>query len=156
MADILPTLVRAAGGTVPEETDGLDLIALARGGAEVTRKYIESTCSVVNGSNENPDYLALTDGKWKYIWYPEGSAEQLFNLVEDPNELRNLASLTQYKENKEALYRELVLRHTYRNSPLVRQGKLVDYPVRGDSAADRRNHSWPGFHTDRYEVDVRH
>ena len=33
----------------------------------------------------------LTDGKEKYIWYTVTGEEQLFNLVDDPQECRNLA-----------------------------------------------------------------
>jgi hypothetical protein len=54
------------------------------------------------------------------------------------------------------LYDEMVRRHQARNSPYLRDGKLVALPLQGDSPRDRRNTSWPGYHTDFYQVDVRH
>jgi hypothetical protein len=34
----------------------------------------------------------LTDGHCKYLWYSQTGVEQLFNLDEDPDELRDLAA----------------------------------------------------------------
>jgi len=38
-----------------------------------------------------PWYVALNDGRWKYIRYLNGGAEELYDLEKDPEELRNLA-----------------------------------------------------------------
>lgn len=35
-------------------------------------------------------YHALTDGREKYIWYVEDGRAQYFDLMTDPNEMRNL------------------------------------------------------------------
>ena len=74
-ADILPTLLKAAGGDPPADTDGQDLVAVARGEHESPRRYLEG----MNGPGPAGKdlrldciYLAITDGCWKYIWYPEG------------------------------------------------------------------------------------
>jgi choline-sulfatase len=90
LADILPTLVDIATsgeGTLARTTDGRSLYPL------------------LNGAAENPDatawgeYLAegtvapmymLRRGPWKFIHCPT-DPDQLFNLVDDPNELNNLA-----------------------------------------------------------------
>ena len=71
LADILPTLVHAAGGTPPDDVDGQNLIALARGQLESPRQYLEGMFG------QSSEYYGITDGRWKYIWYPEGAAEQL-------------------------------------------------------------------------------
>jgi len=36
-------------------------------------------------------WAALTDGKWKYIWFFRTGKEQLFNLKNDPGEITNLS-----------------------------------------------------------------
>ncbi|NMB00322.1 MAG: sulfatase-like hydrolase/transferase [Firmicutes bacterium] len=149
-ADLLPTIVKAAGGEIPQSVDGLDLVGLARG-VEKPRVYLEA-------GNDHPDqeYYGITDGRWKYIWYPEGASEQFFDLKNDPQELVNLSAKDEYKAQMERLKEELVRRHVERNSKAVKDGKLVSYSLRGDSTRDRRNRSWPGFHTEHFDVDVRH
>src|SRR5690606_11884497 len=71
--DILPTFVRAAGGEVPEQCDGQDLLGTARGEL-APRTALESTA----GKVADPWHLSITDGRWKYMYYPQGAAEQLF------------------------------------------------------------------------------
>ncbi len=151
LADILPTLVRAAGGEPPDDVDGQDLIALARGETP-PRQFLEAM--VIRG--DQPAYCAITDGRWKYIWYPEGGCEQLFDLENDPQELRDLANLSQFDAERQRLREEMIRRHQERESLFVADGDLISLPVMGDTTRDRRNLSWPGYHTDFYEVDVRH
>ena len=60
------------------------------------------------GPRIEPSYFGITDGIWKYIWYPEGGQEQLFNLVDDPKELINLAGDKDYEGKCRELHAELV------------------------------------------------
>ena len=149
-ADILPTLLAAAGGSVPEDVDGMDLVALARGEISKPRRYVEST------ANDEPSYFGITDGVWKYIWYPEGGQEQLFNLEDDPHELTNLAVSKDYAEKCEELHAELVARDQRRGGEFSDGERLITLPRKGDTERDRRNQGWPGFHTEHYHIDVRH
>ena len=89
LADIMPTISAIAGATdLARKVDGRSLLPL------------------LHGIAENPDatawgeYLAegaiaplymLRRGPWKFIHSPV-DPDQLFNLVDDPNELNNLAS----------------------------------------------------------------
>jgi arylsulfatase A-like enzyme len=156
LADILPTLVSAAGGAPPEDLDGQDLIALSREQLADPRRYVEAMTGRLDGPDGVPDYLGITDGRWKYIWYPEGGTEQLFDLESDPRELHDLAGLTDSGPRMEELRRELADRHRARGSRWVEDGKFVSLPMKEESVSDRRNRAWPGYHTDRYHVDVRH
>lgn len=153
LADILPTLVAAAGGTPPAGVDGQNLVALARDELADPRQYLEG---MFPEDGQGFEYYGITDGHWKYIWYPEGSAEQLFDLHRDPDELQNLAGLPEYRQAQARLKEELVARHTARQSPAVQDGKLVATPPRGDSVTERRNNGWPGYHTDYLDADVKH
>jgi len=151
LADVLPTVLTAAGGTPPDGLDGQDLVALARGQAQ-PRDYIEAMTPV-----ERPNaYAGITDGRWKYIYYPEGPSEQLFDLEEDPSELHDLAGEDAHKDKLAEMRAELIRRHEARGSGLVDNGRLVSRPSEGDGECDRRNNSWPGYHTEHYGVDVRH
>ncbi|MXX27177.1 MAG: sulfatase-like hydrolase/transferase, partial [Caldilineaceae bacterium SB0668_bin_21] len=151
LADILPTAVAAAGGTPPDDVDGLDLVALARGEIE-PRPYLESAL----GNQDRPGNYAITDGRWKYIWFPVGGSEQLFDLETDPQELSNLAHAAEASPHLERLRSELIDRHQARGSAAVDGANWVTRPVPPETEADRRNTSWPGYHTEFYHIDVRH
>ena len=88
LTDILPTLVDIAGGKLARTVDGRSLYPLLTGATENSNatawgEYLaEGTVA--------PMYL-LRRGPWKYIHCPT-DPDQLFNLVDDPDELNNLAA----------------------------------------------------------------
>ena len=147
--DILPTVVAAAGGTPPAECDGQNLIAVARGEAQ-PRRYLDA---VIGGGFA---YQAITDGRWKYMYYPEGAHEQLFDIETDPHELHNLAGLAKHKDQRDRLRDALLQRHRSLNSRHLKGGEFEVRPIRTTPVADIRNTAWPGYHTEYYGVDVRH
>jgi arylsulfatase A-like enzyme len=151
LADVLPTLVAAGGGRPPSMVDGMDLVALARGKAE-PRRFLEG----LSGTTEQPMCFAILDGRWKYIWYPEGPCEQLFDLQNDPRELRDLGRLSDFESKRAELRGELLRRHEARGSKFLRDGRLLSEPAKPLVEAEVRNQSWPGYHTENYPVDVRH
>ena len=108
LADIMPTIVSAAGGECGS-VDGTDLTPLAFGEKTRGRRFIEAAAQFGEIA-----YYALTDGTWKYIYYPEGGVEQLFNRLEDPREEDNLIDNNQYTELADAMRDELILRHRER------------------------------------------
>lgn len=82
LADVMPTLLDLAGVAVPDTVDGRSLVPAMRGdGLDREWVHIEHARSM----------HALTDGHEKYVWNPQDGSEQLFNLDDDPNELRDLA-----------------------------------------------------------------
>lgn len=99
LADILPTLVRFAGGEPPDGLDGRDLLPLARGEETDWRPYMPGEIS---------GCFSLTDGKEKYLWFRWGGAEQLFDLENDPLECRDLAREPAYAERTAEWRRRLV------------------------------------------------
>ena len=158
-ADILPTLLKAAGGEPPADTDGQDLVAVARGEHESPRRYLEG----MNGPGPTGKdlrldciYLAITDGCWKYIWYPEGSAEQLFDLESDPQEVHSLAHAKGAVDKKEELRDELIRRQRERGGGLLEDGELPVRAVQHVPDTEMRNQGQPGAHTEYWKVDVRH
>ena len=151
-ADILPTLVTAAGGRAHPGVEGQDLITLARDQLPQPRQFLHSTVALYSPC----DFLGVTDGRWKYIWYPEGAAEQLFDLRNDPQELRDLAALTAFAGQREALRDELVDWLLGRESEFVQHGALITRPISRESVADRRGNGLYDFRTDYCELDQIH
>ncbi len=88
LTDILPTLVDIAGGKLARTVDGRSLYPLLTGATENSNatawgEYLaEGTVA--------PMYM-LRRGPWKYIHCPT-DPDQLFNLVDDPDEHNNLAA----------------------------------------------------------------
>lgn len=159
LEDVLPTLLIAAGGDVPgDDTDGVDLIGLAADaatGAAAPREVVGIAHGDA-GPEDVPYYFALTDGVTKYIWYPEGGAEQLFDLGHDPPERHDLAPSTSTADLarwRDRLAAEVVARG---GGHLLDAGTLPTVPVAEDTIAEQRARAWPGYHTDRFDLDVRH
>jgi arylsulfatase A-like enzyme len=124
--DILPTLLDAAGGPSPAmKLDGQSLLELIRGGNN-WREYIDLEHDVCY-SPEN-HWNAMTDGRQKYIFHARKGEEQLFNLVNDPHELRDLASEPSHSESLLLWRRRLTNHLAERGEQFVKNGKLVLRP----------------------------
>lgn len=87
LMDVAPTLLELAGAKIPPHMDGQSLLPLIRGEGD-WRQWIHGECSSVPSVNSGMQYL--TDGKTKYIYWPGTGQEQLFDLVNDPNEMHDL------------------------------------------------------------------
>ena len=86
LVDILPTITGAVGARVPPGLPGVSLIDLAEGRADVQRKIYSETLypRLHLGWSE---LRSLTDPRDHYI---EGPAPELFDVVNDPRETRNI------------------------------------------------------------------
>lgn len=124
--DILPTLLDAAGGPEPGmNLDGRSLLELIRGGSN-WREYIDLEHDVCY-SPEN-HWNALTDGRQKYIFHAQDGEEQLFDLVNDPYELQDLAPERSHAEAL-LLWRQRLINHLApRGERFVKNGKLALRP----------------------------
>ena len=82
LTDLFGIATTAAGA--PELRDGHDLLGMLAGTADPRESYV--------GMYEMPGSpffkLMVLQGPWKYIYMANGGREQLFNLDEDPQELR--------------------------------------------------------------------
>ena len=90
LTEILPTLVDIATegkAELARPTDGRSLYPLLKGAVE----HLEATAwgEYLAEGTVAPMYM-LRRGPWKYIHCPT-DPDQLFNLVDDPNELNNMA-----------------------------------------------------------------
>lgn len=107
LRDIMPTLLDVAGVAIPDPVEGKSVLPLCGSESEVPwREYI-------HGEHEfgEQSYHYITDGKEKYIWFSQTGEEQFFDLVKDPQEIRNVAYADVYGDRvhlrREQLMKEL-------------------------------------------------
>ncbi|MEL6892634.1 MAG: choline-sulfatase [Actinomycetota bacterium] len=87
--DVAPTLLELAQLDVPAELDGTSVVGLVTGDepADADRAVVGEYL----GEGAVAPIFMIRRGRWKFVWSaPDGA--QLFDLVEDPSELTNLAS----------------------------------------------------------------
>lgn len=83
--DVMPTLGKLCGVAGPKTSEGIDLTATLRQPATPARPVMMFAYRNVQ--------RAFRDERWKAIRYPQVDRTQLFDLVADPFEMRNLAAL---------------------------------------------------------------
>ncbi|WP_349426062.1 sulfatase-like hydrolase/transferase [Microbacterium sp. LWS13-1.2] len=148
-ADILPTLLGAAGAVAPDDCDGRDLLA------DTERLELVGASSGFEPS-ASIQYLALVTGQWKYIWYPEGAQQQLFDLAADPDELMDLALGEEHADRISDLRSRLLARVRSEAAHLIEDDDLPVRQLQGDTTNERRARGYPAFHHEHFDVDVRH
>lgn len=90
LQDIMPTILETTGVPIPQTVDGSSLLSIMQEARPDWRPYVHGEHSTCYSEEQEMQYL--TDGKWKYIWFPRMGTEQLFNLQKDPGELNDLAT----------------------------------------------------------------
>jgi arylsulfatase len=89
LRDVLPTFLDAAGIDKPTEMEGSTMLELIRGNRKSWRRILDlehGTCYWPENS-----WTALTDGRYKYIYFALTGEQQLFDLEQDPIEQNDLA-----------------------------------------------------------------
>lgn len=96
--DLLPTLAKISGVTLPEsyKGDGIDRSALFSGKPSFRQKEIfweygrNNIAYVYPKEPDKSPNLAVRSGEWKLLMNSNGSDVQLYNIVKDKNETTNL------------------------------------------------------------------
>jgi arylsulfatase A-like enzyme len=98
LLDMYPTLSELCGLEIPDHLEGLSLVPqLKDANAPRSRPAI---------TTHNHDNHAVRTERWRYIRYADGS-EELYDMVNDPNEFTNLAADSRYTGDKLALRKQL-------------------------------------------------
>jgi arylsulfatase A-like enzyme len=93
--DVLPTLLDLVGmANNTTSMQGHSFLPILHGDTDTHREVI------ITGYHEAPD-RCIRNQTWSYIQRPEGEADELYNLIEDPRERTNL--IDQYSEEAQRL-----------------------------------------------------
>jgi arylsulfatase A-like enzyme len=108
--DIASTFVDMAGGVLPnsENVDGVSLLPLLKDANVEWRDDIllEHWPTEEGVGGMIPEYYAVRNREWKYVEYVTGEKE-LYDLVNDPYELKNVAGRSKYREIEAELAQRL-------------------------------------------------
>lgn len=104
LMDVMPTILDWLGSARSEQVDGQSLLPLLRG-ESIDRRYIHGENPKVPSIGSDMQYV--TDGRWKYIWYPEAGRDQLFALDSDPDETVDLAAKLKHADVVRAMHEML-------------------------------------------------
>jgi arylsulfatase A-like enzyme len=95
LVDIYPTVCDLVGAKIPDGLDGQSLKPVIDGKAKGIRDSLFLAYREVQ--------RAVRDERYKLIRYPQVDVTQLFDLQEDPDEIRNLADRPEQAERVRAL-----------------------------------------------------
>ena len=94
LEDIMPTLLDLAGVPIPDSVEGRSLLPLMQNKTHDWREFLHGEHGACYGAYQANHYL--TNGREKYVWYTQSGQEQLFDLVTDPDECDDLASIPEH------------------------------------------------------------
>lgn len=118
LRDIMPTALDIAGIPIPATCEGLS----ALGDNRRDLFYSEFPGQDPNG------FRMVTDGRYKFCYYPPGGQRYLFDLAEDPEECIDLAASPNHREIIQRLEKRLVGELYGRDLEWVRDGQLIPLP----------------------------
>lgn len=91
--DIAPTVMAAAGRPIPAAVQGQDVSPLYLSATPPAwRDEFFYEHPTITSRDRIPSSRGVIRRDWKYVFWPEFDHEQLFNLNDDPEEVRNLAA----------------------------------------------------------------
>lgn len=121
LRDIFPTFLDAAGIPKPSVMDGMSMLNILRGNK--WRQILDLEHAQIY--EKDNAWVALTNRKYKYIYFTLTGQEQLFDIENDSGELNDLASSGK-SEKLLKVWRERMVKHlSERGEPWVKDGKLA-------------------------------
>jgi len=123
LRDVLPTFLDAAGMNKPADMDGMSMLDLVRGKKQHWRKILDLEHAQIYWQGNS--WVALTDGRYKYIYFTLTGEQQFFDLDTDPHETINLADNVDQADTL-IQWRKLMIEHlSVRGEPWVKEGDLT-------------------------------
>ncbi len=102
--DLAPTFAELGGVAIPENVNGMSLLPLLKDPNADWRDavLIEHWPTEDGVGSKIPEFYAVRTADWKYVEYSTGEKE-LYDLINDPYELENLANKPQQAEIQQQL-----------------------------------------------------
>ncbi len=97
LQDVMPTILDLAGAEIPDHIEFHSLLPFTRG--EKTESYYDA----IYGCYVDLQRMIRDEG-FKLILYPDASKLLLFDMVNDPEEIVNLADKDKYQDKKKQLF----------------------------------------------------
>jgi len=122
LRDVFPTFLDFAGIPIPEVMDGMSILNLLNG------KEWRDILDLEHARIYEPDnaWVALTDKRYKYIYFTLTGEQQLFDLINDPHELIDLTKQTDQSEELIDIWRQKMIEHLeIRGNDWVSKGNLL-------------------------------
>jgi len=113
--DVVPTLARLAGVAPPPDVHGTDILPLVRDGGEHE--------AFVYGHNGCPDMnnYGVYDTRYRLAYYPHRRLIELYDHLEDPNELHNIAGRKETADVTARLMDRLRAQFLHCANPILRR-----------------------------------
>ena len=105
--DLMPTLAELINGKTPETAQGISLVDVLKNGTEMKNRTVFSEFrgadyTLLPGAKNVPSRM-MKKGDYKFI-YTHGIIDQLYNVIEDPDELNNLIFSKKHQEIYSDMY----------------------------------------------------
>jgi len=119
LVDILPTLADIVKVSVPSDVRGVSLLPIIESGESVQEEILFTFDDTKSGSASMPSSVlaanrlrSIRTKEWKFTYYFDALGSyykefELYNLIEDKDEVNNLAYDSEYKEIREELLKRL-------------------------------------------------
>ena len=107
--DIYPTVCDFTGAPIPKQLEGRSLKAVIKG----KKRSVRDTVFLAYKNVQR----AVRRGDWKLIRYPKVDVTQLFNLKDDPHELKNLADDSRHADRVRKMMTLLKAQQKLYNDP---------------------------------------
>jgi len=120
--DIMPTLLGLAGATIPKQTQGMDLSATFCGRSK-TERDVAFLFNVHRGGGPGCDWRGIRTKKWVYAFHKFGDWI-MYDLANDPYQLKNLVDDPKYAAKKKELQQQLAAMRKDLGENLHLKGKM--------------------------------
>jgi arylsulfatase A-like enzyme len=100
LRDLYPTICELTGQPVPKSVEGKSLVPVLNG------RLAEVHDAVFGYFTDTQRMIRTPDG-WKLIWYPKAGRTQLFHVVHDPDEWKDLSEDPVYEDRMREMMRSL-------------------------------------------------
>jgi arylsulfatase A-like enzyme len=124
--DIGKTFLAAANATIPASMQGESMMPILQERDPGKRRKSVYYHYYESGDEHNvPAHVGVRTDRYKLIWFYENREWELYDLLNDKNELNNVYGSDQYKKIQDQLKKQLVqLGKQYKDDEIVRLASL--------------------------------